>query len=113
MPTPKAKTVIKAFAVLKSFHSTSEWLNASELSRRAGLPRASGYRLIETLVELGLVERDPRGRYRLGMMLVPVSQISAIDELLFAAGNREHVIRYRDMIALTPHSASDSVTPGA
>src|SRR5579871_2364006 len=55
--TPKNRSVIKAFALLKSFRDAEEWVSSSELSRRAGLPEASGYRLIQTLEEIGAVAR--------------------------------------------------------
>ena len=45
-------------------------------SRRANLPEASGYRLIQTLEELGAVVRDRRGRYRPGMLLVSLHLLS-------------------------------------
>ena len=49
---------------------------------RAGLPEASGYRLIQTLEETGAVVRGPRGRYRPGMLLVSLAGNVAIGELL-------------------------------
>jgi DNA-binding IclR family transcriptional regulator len=82
MATPKNQSVLKAFAVLKSFHSRDEWLTSSELSRRARLPEASGYRLLQTLEQIGAVVRGPRGRYRPGMLLVSLSQNVAISDLL-------------------------------
>jgi DNA-binding IclR family transcriptional regulator len=83
--TPKNQSVLKAFAMLKSFHSPNEWLTSCELSRRAKLPAASGYRLIQTLVEIGAVVRGARGRYRPGMLLVSLSHNVAIGELLHEA----------------------------
>ena len=62
MATPKNYSVMKAFALLKAFHDPDEWLTSCELSRRANLPEASGYRLIQTLEEIGAVVRGPRGR---------------------------------------------------
>jgi DNA-binding IclR family transcriptional regulator len=82
MATPKNQSVLKAFAVLKSFRNRDEWLTSSELSRRAQLPEASGYRLIQTLEQIGAVVRGPRGRYRPGMLLVSLSQNVAIGDLL-------------------------------
>jgi DNA-binding IclR family transcriptional regulator len=82
MATPKNQSVLKAFCVLKAFHRPDEWLTSSELSRRANLPEASGYRLIQTLEEIGAVVRGPRGRYRPGMLLVSLSHNVAIGELL-------------------------------
>ena len=82
MATPKNQSVLKAFRLLNSFHHPDEWLTSCELSRRAHLPEASGYRLIQTLEEIGAVIRGPRGRYRPGMLLRSLSSNVAIDELL-------------------------------
>ncbi|MFZ4380691.1 MAG: IclR family transcriptional regulator [Sandarakinorhabdus sp.] len=88
MATPRNHSVFKAFAMLKSFSSRDEWVTSSELSRRANLPEASGYRLIQTLEELGAVTRGPRGRYRPGMLLVSLSEKVIIGDLLHEAGHR-------------------------
>ena len=82
MATPKNQSVLKAFSMLKAFHRPDEWLTSSELSRRANLPEASGYRLIQTLEQIGAVVRGPRGRYRPGMLLVSLSHNVAIGDLL-------------------------------
>ena len=87
MATPKNQSVVKAFSMLKSFHTPDEWLTSSEVSRRANLPEASGYRLIQTLEEIGAVVRGPRGRYRPGMLLVSLSHNVAIGELLREASH--------------------------
>jgi DNA-binding IclR family transcriptional regulator len=73
---------MKAFALLKAFHGPDEWLTSCELSRRANLPEASGYRLIQTLEEIGAVVRGPRGRYRPGLLLLSLSHNVTITELL-------------------------------
>jgi IclR family acetate operon transcriptional repressor len=85
MATPKNQSVLKAFAMLKAFHAPDEWLTSSELSRRAGLPPASGYRMIQTLMQIGAVVRGSGGRYRPGMLLVSLSHNVAIGELLHEA----------------------------
>jgi DNA-binding IclR family transcriptional regulator len=82
MSTPKNHSVQKAFAILREFRSQDECLTSAELSRRAGLPEASGHRLITTLTELGAIIRTPSGRCRLGMLLVSLSQNVASRELL-------------------------------
>jgi len=87
MATPRNMSVIKAFSMLRSFRHADEWLTSSELSRRANLPEASGYRLIQTLEELGAVTRGPRGRYRPGMLLVQLSGKVLIGELVHQAGH--------------------------
>ena len=82
MATPKNYSVMKAFAILKAFHDPEEWVASSELSRRAGLPEASGYRLIQTLEEIGALVRGPRGRYRPGLLILSLSHNVTINELL-------------------------------
>ena len=81
-PTEKNQLVLKAFAVLSCFQRSDEWVTGGELSRRANLPQASGYRLIQTLEKIGAIIRGPRGRYRPGMLLVSLSQNVAIGDLL-------------------------------
>jgi IclR family acetate operon transcriptional repressor len=71
--TPKNQSVMKAFVLLRSFRRPDEWLTSSELSRRAKMPEASGYRLVQTLEGIGAVVRDARGRYRPGMLLLELS----------------------------------------
>src|SRR6185312_3131753 len=77
---------MKAFALLKAFHDPNEWVSSSELSRRANLPEASGYRLIQTLEDVGAVVRGPRGRYRTGPLLLSLSRNVTISELLRETG---------------------------
>ena len=81
MATPKNQSVMKAFTLLQSFRGPDEWLTSSELSRRAKLPEASGYRLVQTLEGIGAVVRDSRGRYRPGMLLLALSQNIVAREL--------------------------------
>jgi DNA-binding IclR family transcriptional regulator len=45
-----------------------------------------GYRLIQMLVEIGVVMRGQRGRYRLGLLLLSPSHNVTIAELLRNAG---------------------------
>lgn len=87
MATPKNKSVQKAFSMLRAFQAPDEWLTSAELSRRARLPEASGYRLIQTLEEIGAVIRDHRGRYGPGMLLVSLSRYVAHERLLRDAAN--------------------------
>lgn len=73
MGTPKNQSVMKAFVLLRAFRRPDEWLTSSELSRRAKMPEASGYRMMQTLEGIGAVVRDARGRYRPGMLLLEIS----------------------------------------
>src|ERR1700750_2380212 len=102
MATPKNRSVLKAFTMLKSFRHPDEWVTSSELSRRAKLPEASGYRLIQTLEEIGAVVRGERGRYRPGLLLVSLSQNVAIDECLREAA-REIMSALTQKLNVTAH----------
>jgi IclR family acetate operon transcriptional repressor len=87
LATPTNQSVVKAFALLKSFAAADEWLTSAELSRRANLPGASGYRLVQTLEKVGAVVRGARGRYRPGMLLVSLSQAVEVGEVLREASD--------------------------
>ena len=102
MATPINQSVVKAFAVLKCFQRPDEWLTNCELSRRAGLPEASGYRLLQTLERIGAVIRGPRGRYRPGMLLVSLSHNVAIGDLLREA-SRGIITEVSNRLNLTIH----------
>jgi DNA-binding IclR family transcriptional regulator len=72
--TPNNYSVIKAFAILKAFGDAEGWLSSCELSRRANLPQASGYRLIQTMEKIGIITKGRRGQYRPGMLLLSISR---------------------------------------
>ena len=82
MATPDNYSVIKAFAILKAFRDTEGWLSSCELSRRANLPLASGYRLIQTMEKIGIIAKGKRGQYRPGMELLSISRGVPLLEIL-------------------------------
>jgi DNA-binding IclR family transcriptional regulator len=100
--TPKNHSVMKAFAILKAFRDPEEWVTSCELSRRAQLPEASGYRLIQTLEDIGAVVRGPRGRYRTGLLLLSLSRNVTISELLRDAG-QALMTQWSERLNLTMH----------
>jgi IclR family transcriptional regulator, pca regulon regulatory protein len=60
------KSVAKAFAVLQVFGANSQELVLAEVARAAGLDNATAFRLLNTLVMLGYVEKvDESRRFRL------------------------------------------------
>ena len=81
--TPKNRSVLRAFSILRAFHHEDEWVSVSELSRRAGLPFASTYRLLQTLEDTGAVERADNGAFRLGFLIAALSQNGVIADCLF------------------------------
>jgi IclR family pca regulon transcriptional regulator len=56
------KSVAKAFAVLHAFGPDSTELVLADVARAAGLDNATAFRLLNTLVSLGYVERVPDSR---------------------------------------------------
>jgi DNA-binding IclR family transcriptional regulator len=88
--TPKNQSVMKAFVLLRAFRRPDEWLTSSELSRRAKMPEASGYRMMQTLEGIGAVVRDARGRYRPGMLLLEISHNIDAQDLWRTAAQGDH-----------------------
>jgi ribose transport system substrate-binding protein len=56
--------VVRAVAVLNAFSSTSEVLDLRVVADRVGLNKGTTFRLLETLVETGLLERAGKQGYR-------------------------------------------------
>jgi IclR family acetate operon transcriptional repressor len=82
----KNNLVWKCFSILRAFRHPNECLTSQELSRRANLPKASCHRLVQTLEEVGAIVRGANGRYRLGMLVLFLSQNVAVKELLREVG---------------------------
>jgi ribose transport system substrate-binding protein len=58
------RSVVRAATILKSFSSSSEVLALRTLVERTGLDKGTVFRLLDTLVETGLVDRAGRQGYR-------------------------------------------------
>lgn len=65
-----AATVEKALDVLFHLHAAGTSLGLSEIGRDLNLPKSSCHRLLTSLVDRQVVERDERGRYRPGLALL-------------------------------------------
>jgi DNA-binding IclR family transcriptional regulator len=69
-PAPPPPTVTgKIMAILDAFSPGDIGLTLTEVCRRAGLPLATGHRLVGELAGGGFLERHPDGSYRVGMRL--------------------------------------------
>ncbi|MCW2901870.1 MAG: IclR family transcriptional regulator [Streptosporangiaceae bacterium] len=75
----------KVMAILEAFAPGDIGLTLTEVCRRAGLPLATGHRLVAELAGGGFLERQVDGTYRVGMRLwrigVQASVASALREL--------------------------------
>lgn len=58
------QSVVRAVAVLNAFSSTSEVLDLRVVAGRVSLNKGTTFRLLETLVETGLIERAGKQGYR-------------------------------------------------
>ncbi len=67
-------SVQKAMEVLKIFSIDTPELSLTEISERMNLHKSSIFRILNTLVLSGLVEKDPvTNRYRLGLLLLDLA----------------------------------------
>ncbi|MFP5211400.1 MAG: substrate-binding domain-containing protein [Acidobacteriota bacterium] len=58
------QSVVRAAAVLRAFSSPTEILALRTVAERARLNKATAFRILETLVEVGLLDRSGRTGYR-------------------------------------------------
>jgi IclR family pca regulon transcriptional regulator len=58
----KVQSLAKGFRVLEAFTSQEPEVTMAEVARRAGMDNATAFRLLNTLVEIGYVERVPDTR---------------------------------------------------
>lgn len=62
-------TIDRLVRILETFSTDRTVQTAAEIGRRAGLPSSTAHRIVDDLVEAGLLERDEHHRVRLGMRL--------------------------------------------
>lgn len=71
-----SSTVTKALSLLDHFSEAEPELGLSELTRRAGINKASAFRLLSSLTDAGLLEQDEVSRsYSLGAGILRLAQI--------------------------------------
>ena len=112
-----AATVEKALDVLFHLHDAGAALGLSEIGRALDLPKSSCHRLLSSLVDREIVDRDENGRYRPGLALLalgigaqrgepvisaarPVLETEAVrlGETVFLVGLRHDRLRVLDKV---------------
>jgi DNA-binding IclR family transcriptional regulator len=69
-------------ALLKAISASSHPLTAWELARASGINRSTAWRLLQTLEQHGMVERDePTGRYGIGYTALQLASAAGYDAL--------------------------------
>ena len=78
MDVPHGPSVTgRVASVLAAFDAEHDALTVSELSRRTDLPLTTAHRLAGELTRHGMLERDERGRYRIGLRLWEIASTAA------------------------------------
>ncbi|OES45129.1 IclR family transcriptional regulator [Domibacillus iocasae] len=70
------KTVLKSMEIIKLFFK-EEKLTLLQMIEKTGLPKTSAYRMAESLLELGFLEKDQEGAYRLGLIFLALGNLVA------------------------------------
>ncbi|MFS8202825.1 IclR family transcriptional regulator [Streptomyces sp. CWNU-52B] len=70
---PKS-VLARGAALLRACGESGGALGLADLALRTGLPKPTAHRLLAELVRLGLLERVPDGRYRIGIALFVLGQ---------------------------------------
>lgn len=100
--------VERAVRVLDELSASPDGLGVSEVARRIGVNASSASRLLATLERGTLVEREPGGRYRLGLHLVTLA-----DGVLARLDVRDRARPIlRRLVAETGESATLSIPAG-
>jgi DNA-binding IclR family transcriptional regulator len=66
----------RAFRILACFTPASRTLSLTSLGARAGLPKATAFRLARKLTEWGALERTEIGEYMVGLRLLEVASLA-------------------------------------
>ncbi|SFC24032.1 IclR family transcriptional regulator [Tropicimonas isoalkanivorans] len=105
MATPSSGTVDKALDVLDLIAAQERPVRFGELQRLSPLPKATLYRLVQTLVNSGMVVQNPdSGAYSLGVRLVRLAH-AAWRQASLAPIARPHIDALARSTGLTVHLA--------
>lgn len=75
-PAQGDPVVDRALSLLEAFDAGHRYLTLGELSRRSGIPTSSALRLAARLQAWGALERDPEGRFSIGLRLWEVAALA-------------------------------------
>jgi len=81
----------RLFRILESFSPERTELTIPEISRRAGLPSSTVYRLLAELIDRGVIERTTDGRYSVGLRLWEMGKLAPrVERLIEVASPHLH-----------------------
>jgi DNA-binding IclR family transcriptional regulator len=76
MPTPPSTSIEKALDLLITLGELGGSSGLQALAERAGVPKSSAHRLLQSLASRGLVSRTSDGDYQLGSALVVLGDLA-------------------------------------
>lgn len=68
-PMSRDSLLVRSVRVLEAFDVEHASLSVAAVARRTGIPVPTTYRLVNELVRLGLLDRSPDGRVRIGLRM--------------------------------------------
>ena len=94
--------------LLEAFTADRRSLSLSELSRHSGLPLTTTHRLSGDLLRRGLLQRDPAGRFEIGLKLWEIASLAPS-----SVGLREAALPYlQDLYEITHENVQLAVLEG-
>lgn len=72
----KNKTVVRSMDILNLFLTHSK-LSFNEIIQFSGIPKTSVYRMVMSLEEMGLLDKDENGKYALGLLFLQFGHLVA------------------------------------
>jgi len=102
------QSVERAVSVLDCFGPDAPSLGASEIARRLGLGKTVVFRIAQTLVAAGFLEREPDGKYRIGLHAFEVGSLYPLHRALEEAAQGP----MRALAARTAHTVYLGVLHG-
>jgi DNA-binding IclR family transcriptional regulator len=119
-PPYRVQVLERVLSILDLVGRTESNLTAAELSRRLGLNKSTGHRLIAVLETHGYLHKDPQsGKYGLGLKLVELGTRAAgrmdlpgiaqthLERLAAATGETAHIgVLQDDMVLSIAHAQS-------
>jgi DNA-binding IclR family transcriptional regulator len=105
-------TVGKAFQILDQLSGSQSEVAPREMAQLTGLDRTTVYRLLDTLVQVGVVARDPQTRrYRLGLRTLDYAA-AALDGLEVRHVALSHLIDLERELVLEPDGVERGIFVG-
>jgi DNA-binding IclR family transcriptional regulator len=83
LPTGRVQSVDRAMRLLAQVGAAPAGVSLAEVARLCGINRATAWRLLATMEDHGIIDRDPAdNRYRVGFAMIRMSRTAGYDGLV-------------------------------